>query len=93
MRDYIICGTSSVVYIVECTSSRLHYVRYTMRPLRTRISKHYHSASYASEKGLSNVSKHIRHHQSGNMSLFTFYGLEKFKNPPQGGDTLQASRA
>lgn len=47
------------------------------------LSKPY-GASYQSDKALSNVSKHFKHH--GDMSSLTFYDLERMKIPP-GRDT------
>lgn len=60
IRDYINCGTNNVVYSIECTFYNLQYVGCTTRSLRTRISEHYHGASYVSMStfvfyGLENV--------------------------------------
>lgn len=95
IRDYMNCGTNNVVYSVECTSCNLQYVGCTARPLRTWIGEHYQGAYYPSDKGLSNVSKHFKHLHAGNMSDFSFYGLQKVKKTTWGGwgwrSTPQAS--
>lgn len=70
IRSYIHCGSSNVVNAIECTLYKLQYVGYTTRPVRTKISKHYHGASYASDKCLSNVSKHFKHNHAGNVDSF-----------------------
>lgn len=59
-----------MVYAVECVLCHLQYVGCTLRPLRTRISEHYHGALYSTDKGLSNVSKHFKHYHAGNRSSF-----------------------
>lgn len=73
IHNSINCGTNNVVYSVEYTSCNLQYVVCTMRMLRTRNSKQYHGASYSSDKGLSNVSKHFKYHHSGTISTFVFF--------------------
>lgn len=85
ISNYINRGTSNVVYVVECTLHNLQYVGSTTRPLWTRISEHYHRASYNSDKDLSNVSKHFNYVHAGNVAV-KFCSLEKVRGSPRGSD-------
>ncbi|XP_068098888.1 uncharacterized protein [Hyperolius riggenbachi] len=91
MKLYINCNSSNTVYLITCTSCRLQYVGCTTRPLRQRISEHYNGAgrcirneAYVTQ--VSSVSKHFLREHQGDMTHFSFQGVDRVVRPPRGGD-------
>lgn len=41
-KQYINCGTTYVIYVIQCTSCHVQYVGCTTRPLRTKVGEQYY---------------------------------------------------
>lgn len=91
--DYINCDSYNVVYAVECTLCTLQYMDCTKRPLRTRVFMEHcikvirDCQMFLSILNMFILEMHLKYVHLGDMSYFTFYGLEIVRKPPIGGNT------
>lgn len=84
--SYINCNTKNVVYLISCTQCSLQYVGCTSTPLKTRIRRHLSDIRNTSAVNISGASRHFKLAHDGDLTGFTFSGIERVFPNPRGGD-------
>lgn len=84
--SYINCNTKNVVYLATCTLCQLQYVGCTSTPLKIRIRRHLSDIRNINSVNVSGISRHFKQVHKGEITGFSFCGIEQIFPDIRGGD-------
>lgn len=82
--SYINCNTKFVVYLITCQEYRVQYVGCTTTPLKVRIRRHLSDSHNPLALNISSVSRHFAQIHKGDITSFTFSGIESVSRHVRG---------